>query len=177
MNGLIKFNSILAVILQIIMFEALIWGATAATTGTAVSVVTLNVAPYIAIEPQSEVLNIDPELVNGDQKIMMAAKLSITTNTPWQLIAKDVDLNTAGHMTEWTGTGYGTSRLKAPMVVAAENQVALPNAEGTPVQTGSSAGTQDIALSFIQDVASDDKPLDDEHTYRIVVSFTGSALI
>lgn len=60
--------------------------------------------------------------------------LTIRANRNWQIMAKDNDPITSGHMTQWTGSGYGPLKLASPMRVQAAYEVTLPSEK--LVQTG-----------------------------------------
>lgn len=92
----------------------------------------------------------------------------------WQVTARDDDPATFGHMTEWTGSGYGSTKLASPMRVKAANEVTLP--EGGIIQTGSktTGQGQNINVAFIQESTFADEPLSESHVYRIAITFTGS---
>ncbi len=92
----------------------------------------------------------------------------------WQVSVKDNNPATSGHMTEWTGSGYGSLKLAKPMRVRAAKEVTLP--EGGVIQTGSktTGHGQNINVTFIQEGTFADEPLPGGRVYRIVVTFMGS---
>lgn len=95
----------------------------------------------------------------------------------WMILVKDVDTTTSGHMTEWTGSSYGTLKLAEPLKVRAAREVALP--EGGLIQTGNKTPKtgQDINVVLDQDVGYDDEPLSQGHVYRIVITIIGTYTI
>lgn len=95
----------------------------------------------------------------------------------WMVLVKDVDTTTSGHMTEWTGSSYGTLKLAEPLKVRAAQEVSLP--EGGLIQTGSKTpkAGQDVNVVLDQDVGYDDEPLSQGHVYRIVITIIGTYAI
>jgi hypothetical protein len=101
--------------------------------------------------------------------------INVTANTNWKVTVKNADDVEDGHMTEWTGTGYASRKLQAPLNVSAGHEVTLP--EGGTIQTGTTAGEHDIEVTLTQVVSQDDLPLEDGHVYRIALSFEGSPAV
>ena len=101
--------------------------------------------------------------------------VNVAANTDWKVTVKNADEVNDGHMTEWTGTGYASKKLQAPLKVSADREVTLP--EGGTIQTGTTVGEHDIEVTLTQVVSQDDLPLEDGHVYRIALSFEGSPAV
>ena len=101
--------------------------------------------------------------------------INIKANTNWKVAVKNAEDVNEGHMTDWTGTGYASKKLQAPIKVSADREVTLP--EGGTIQTGTIVGEHDIEVTLTQVVSQDDLPLEDGHVYRIALSFEGSPMI
>jgi hypothetical protein len=98
--------------------------------------------------------------------------IRIVSDSPWQIMAYDTNQQTAGHMTEWIGTAYGSKRMISPLHVIAEHKVVLP--EGGLIQSGPATKGENIAVTFLQQVSWLDDPLE---TYRIQVTFIGTPVV
>jgi hypothetical protein len=110
-----------------------------------------------------------------DETNELTAVFNVKANKDgWQVAAKDNDPVTSGHMTELTGSDYGSLRLASPMRIKAACEVTLPN--GGMIQTGSktTGQGQNINVAFIQESTFADEPLPEGHVYRIVITFAGS---
>ena len=127
---------------------------------------------HITVTPP---LNISGWQLKPDEANEQTGVLNVKANKDgWQVTVNDDNPATSGHMTEWTGSGYGTLELTNPMRVKAAYEVALP--EGGLIQTGdkTKGQGQDINVAFIQEGTFADEPLSEGHVYRMVITFTGS---
>ncbi|HPE63703.1 MAG TPA: hypothetical protein PLQ49_06320 [Methanothrix sp.] len=122
----------------------------------------------------------------GDGMNEVVGTLQVGANGNWQVTAKDLDTTTTnGFMTEHDGTGYVTTdpeQLDSPMSISVESggnvdtgyEVTLPT--GGMIAKGGTTGGEnemkDVEVTFKQPVSWNDKPLEDGHSYRIVVTFT-----
>lgn len=126
----------------------------------------------ITITPPSGISGwqFDPDGIN-----QVTGILNVKANRDgWQVTAKDSDPVTSGHMTEWTGSAYGSLKLTNPMKIKAAYEGTLPNVG--VIQTGSKTGAhgQDINVIFTQEGSYIDDPLPEGRIYRIVITFIGS---
>lgn len=137
----------------------------------AVVVVTGEIVPYISISASKDICSweIKP---SGPGIYNKTGIIKLKANVDWQLIAKNGDETTAGHMTDWTGTTYASNKLKTPLKISASREVTL--SEGGPIQTGTITEGQDVVVTLTQVVSQDDLPLEDGHVYRIALCFEGS---
>ena len=99
--------------------------------------------------------------------------IEATTGT-WQIEASDTNPITSGHMTEWTGSSYGSQKLINATRIRAASEVSLP--EGGVIQTGSKTKGQgeDVNVTFLQEGSFADAPVTPDHEYRIVITFVAS---
>jgi hypothetical protein len=97
--------------------------------------------------------------------------LNVTSNSDWEVTVKDTDTDTDGKMTDWDGADYGSTKLSNFMNVATDSyEVELP--DGGTIATGS--GNEDVTVYFRQTVSWSDPVLTVGHSYRIIVTFTGT---
>jgi hypothetical protein len=110
----------------------------------------------------------------GDQPQEKTGPLNVTCSGNWQVTVKDADNTTNGTMTEWNGTAYGTIQLANFMKVATTYggtyNVTLPT--GGIIATGT--GNANVTVTFKQTVSWSDQVLPGGHSYRIIVTFTGT---
>jgi hypothetical protein len=104
-------------------------------------------------------------------------KLNVRSNSRWMVTAKPED-TTDGRMTEWSSSSYGSKKLSGAMTVKAGEEVALPNGEEKPIQTGTKTGSRPakVDFAFTQVVTKQDIAQNGDLTYRMVVTFTGTAM-
>ncbi|VVB69613.1 Uncharacterised protein [uncultured archaeon] len=124
----------------------------------------------ISIEDQgAKTWNLSPGASNRRDIVVR-----ITANTPWELKIADTNPQTSGHLTEWTGQAYTNKRLTYPLKVRGSRDVTLPNSQNVAVLTGASTSSQGrrLGLSLEQDVTPDDESLQQDHIYRIQLTFT-----
>jgi len=97
--------------------------------------------------------------------------INVTNTTDnWTLTAQDLNTTTSGNMTEWDGSSYGSAKLHNAMHISATSEVTLPN-KGT---IANGTGNTSVSVTFKQQIGYSDVVLSGGHTYRIVVTFTGS---
>jgi len=109
----------------------------------------------------------------GDQPKTTTGTLNVTSNSNWTVTVKDADAATGGKMTDWNGSAYGTTKLSNFMTVAAQTyEVTLPT-EGT---IASGSGNANVTVTFKQTVSWSDQVLPGGHSYRIIVTFTGTTI-
>jgi hypothetical protein len=114
---------------------------------------------------------------NEPESCAKVGKLNIRPNSKWMVTAKP-EAATDGHMTEWSFSGYGDRKLSRAMRVKAGEEVALPNGDQKPIQTGTKTGSTPAKadLVFTQEITKQDTSENGDRTYRMVVTFTGAAM-
>lgn len=143
-------------------------------TPTAVTKITAAVPPCVDVSVPADICIW--ELKPSDTGIYTKkGVLKVMANTDWKVTVKNTDEVNDGHMTEWTGSGYASKKLRAPLKVSADREVTLP--EGGTIRTGTTAGENEIEVTLTQVVSKDDPPLEDGHFYRIALSFEGSSAV
>lgn len=129
----------------------------------------------ITITPPS---NISEWQLNPDQVNEITGVLNVKANKDgWLVAVKDSNSITSGHMTEWNGLSYSSLKLTKPMMVKAASEVTLP--DGGVIQTGNKIKnpSQDIDVTFLQEVTDEDDSLPAGHVYNIVVTFLASYVL
>jgi hypothetical protein len=161
----------------LIAFQPVLGGVIEAVPGQSIGVqLDLSVnAPQgyqITITPPS---NISGWQLNPDQINEITGVLNVKANKDgWLVAVKDSNSITYGHMTDWDGLSYSTLKLANPMMVKAAREVTLP--DGGVIQTGNKTKnpSQDIDVTFLQEVTDEDDSLPAGHAYNIVVTFLAS---
>jgi hypothetical protein len=107
----------------------------------------------------------------GDQPKTTTGTLNVTGTGNWTVTVKDADNATGGKMTDYYDSSYGEIQLNNYLIVAAQTyNVTLPD-EGI-IATGS--GNASVNVTFRQTVFWSDQVLPGGHSYRIIVTFTGT---
>jgi hypothetical protein len=171
--------------LLVIAFAAMIApvmaGSTATITGNVAKTITVNVNGTITDWPlTSGITNTNSTSVT----------LDVSSNSPgWVVSIKDAldgGKPSAGHLVDYTGSTYGTVALGSALGISSASvtgltggSVAALSGSDSTIETGASdytgAGTFTATpLTFSQLVAITDPVLESGHTYRIIVTFTGT---
>jgi hypothetical protein len=109
----------------------------------------------------------------GTQPQTTTGTLNVTCSGNWEVTVEDAEAATSGKMTDWSGSAYNsTTKLANFMKVAADSEVTLP--AGGTIATGS--GDDSVTVYFKQEVSWSDQVLPEGHSYRIIVTFTGTAI-
>jgi hypothetical protein len=164
-----------AVLNSILVVAFLVALATTAHAGTTIGIDS-HVKPSVEINVSMD----DREWLLSPKEPGSYAKvgrLNIRSNSKWMVTAKPED-TTDGRMTEWSSSGYGDRKLSKAMTVKAGEEVALPNEEQKPIQTGTKTGSTPAKVDFVfaQEVTKQDIGSSGDRTYRMVVTFTGAAM-
>jgi hypothetical protein len=101
--------------------------------------------------------------------------LGVTCNSAWQVTVKDADAATDGKMTDYYDSSYGTTQLANFLHVAAQTyEVTLPALPAGGIIATGSGDDPDVDVTFKQEVSWSDPVLPGGHSYRIIVTFTGT---
>jgi hypothetical protein len=110
---------------------------------------------------------------SGTQPQTTTGTLNVTCSGDWEVTVEDADTDTGGKMTDWSGSAYNsTTKLANFMKVAADSEVTLP--AGGTIASGN--GNASVEVTFKQTVSWSDQVLPEGHSYRIIVTFTGTAI-
>ena len=122
-------------------------------------------------------------LVTGTNEDTTSVDLSVTTTaSSWEVRVKDglddgKPADTAGMMSEYTGSAYVTSGYKslvnALQVKSGTGSYVTVSGSDQVVQMGSSSGSFSYDIAMKQEIATGD-PVITPNVYRIVVTFTGA---
>jgi hypothetical protein len=107
----------------------------------------------------------------GTQPKNQTGTLNVTCTGNWTVTVKDADTATGGKMTDYYNSSYGIIQLNNYLIVAAQTyEVTLPT-EGTIAK---GTGNANVTVTFKQEVLWSDQVLPEGHSYRIIVTFTGT---
>jgi len=134
---------------------------------------------FLDITPPANILNAVLSLGQNSA----SGTLNVKCNTNWECKVSDENPATGGHMTDWNGTSYGSTKLINPMVVECDaegTQVVLPGpgviANGTVSGQSGNSG-ENFTIDFNQELEYADPMLPAGHSYHIVVTFTAAVTI
>lgn len=143
---------------------------------TATVTITAVIPPAVEVSRSSITWDITPM---GQGTYSRTERVVVKANTDWQLLAEDCDPATSGHLAEWTGTGYGSSRLHSPVRIATASSVSRPIEARRPVEIGTYTGEEGqlVNITLTQDVIPSDRLLPNGQHYRIVVKLKASPVM
>lgn len=162
-----------AILILILLTSFAVQPSSCGTTATVT--ITATILPAVEISQPSITWDLTP---TGTGTFTRTESVLVKANTDWQLSAEDSDPATSGHLAEWTGTGYGSGRLKSPVKIASSSssspssKASVPIAAGKPIVTGSYTGAEGklVNITLTQLVTPGERPLSEGHGYRIVVN-------
>lgn len=136
---------------------------------TATVKVTATILPAVELSRPTITWDLNPK---GPGAFTRTESVLVKANTDWQLSVEDPNPGTSGHLAEWTGTGYGPTRLHIPVRVAPLNRAPRPIAASKPIETGSHTGAEGklVKITLTQVVTPGECPLPNGHHYRIVIN-------
>jgi len=170
MKGKVRLGFVV-ILIALAMAQIVAWDVFAETT-----IISGNVRGSIQITAPSGISSWELDSLAA-QPNTQTGTLNVKANQNWQVKVKDADAtNTNGLMAEWDGAAYVSSgnKLLNAMKVAAASEITLPTEGNIQTGTKTTASGQDVTVTFKQTVSWDDQILTGGHTYRIVVTFTGS---
>jgi len=137
---------------------------------TATVKVTATILPAVDLSRPTITWDLNPK---GPGAFTRTESVLVEANTDWQLSVEDQNPSTSGHLAEWTGTGYGSTRLHNPVRIATSNKAPRPIiAASNPIETGSYTGASGklVKITLTQIVTPGECPLSNGHHYRIVIN-------
>lgn len=136
--------------------------------------ITYEEAPTIEITAPADISGW-PLSPSGTQPNEQSGTLGVTCSGGWTVTVKDANATTGGKMTDYYGSSYGTTKLANYMVVAAQTyNVTLPALPDGGIIASGSGNNPNITVTFKQEVSWSDPVLLVGHSYRIIVTFTGT---
>ena len=159
--------SLRAIIIFLLLASFAIQTSSCDTTATVT--ITAIILPAVEVSRPSITWDLNP---TGPGAFTRTERVLVKANTDWQLLAEDCDPATSGHLAEWTGTGYGPSRLHNPVRIASSSKVSRPITAGKPIETGSHTGEEGrlVNITLTQMITPGERPMSDGRAYRIVVN-------
>ena len=136
---------------------------------TATVKITATILPAVDLSQPTITWDLVP---TGTGTFSRTESIIVKANTDWQLSVEDPNPGTSGHLAEWTGTGYGPTRLNIPVRIASSSKASRPIAAEKPIETGSHTGAEGklVKIVLTQVVTPGECPLPNGHHYRIVIN-------
>jgi hypothetical protein len=137
---------------------------------TATVKITATILPAVELSRPTITWDLNPK---GPGAFTRTESVLVKANTDWQLSVEDPNPGTSGHLAEWTGTGYGPTRLNIPVRIASSNMAPRSIiAAAKPLETGSHTGAEGklVKIVLTQVVTPGECPLPNGHHYRIVIN-------
>ncbi len=130
-------------------------------------------------------------LTQEDNQSLISTSGSVTSDIPFNVYVSDIEIGkpegTAGKLAEYSGSSYvtdgryltdnvtvwstHTNKVPSEVILSGTEQLVLSNVEGLGI-----GNPIDLLLSVTQDIEIGDEALPADHWYRIVITFTASAV-